>query len=152
MLIESLGNHIQGNLTTLGWFAAGREHSPISVITGFPNDTDEVQLNTIAFSVEDAFGEDLELGSKAENHQTAFFVDMFMESDAVGWHLSGDIYYFLKKNPILAVYDYSAVGDPIDFRVELSEVDRRKPPRATNAWQRHWFTVSFLAEDMRANA
>lgn len=152
MLIESLGNHIQAELTTLGWFAAGREHLPINVISGFPNDTDEVQLNTIAFSVDTARGDDLEMGSLAETHRTAFFVDMFMEDDSVGWHLSGDIYSFLRKNRALDIHDYSAIGDPVDFQVEILEVDRRKPARAVNAWQRHWFTVSCVAEDYRSNA
>ena len=152
MVIESLSNHIETHLDSLGWFDAGREHLPITLVSGFPNDTDEVALNTIAFSVEEASGEDLELGSKAETHQTTFFVDMFMQDDSIGWHVSGDIYFFLKKNPHLDVYDYSAVGDPVDFQVELMEIDRRKPSRATNAWQRHWFTVSFVAEDYRSNA
>lgn len=151
MLIESLGNHIQTELTTLGWFDAGREHRPISIRTGFPTDTDEVELNTIAFSVENAAGDDTEMGSNAEVHMTAFYVDMFMEDDSVGWHLSGDIYAYLKKNRVLDVYDYSAVGDPTDFQVELTDIDRRKPPRATNPWQRHWFTVSCIAEDYRPN-
>lgn len=151
MLIESLGNHIQAELTTLGWFDSGREHRPISLRTGFPTDTDEVELNTIAFSVEDAAGDDTEMGTNAEVHATAFYVDMFMEDDSVGWHVSGDIYAFLKKNRVLDIYDYSTTGDPVDFQVELLDVDRRKPPRATNPWQRHWFTVSCIAEDYRAN-
>lgn len=151
MLIESLGNHIETHLTSLGWFAAGREHSPISITNGFPTDTDDVQLNTIAFSVENARGEDTEMGTNAEVHETAFFVDMFMEDDSVGWHLSGDIYFYLKKNRVLDVHDYATVGDPVDFQVEISDVDRRKPPRATNPWQRHWFTVSCIAEDYRSN-
>ncbi len=152
MLSESLSNHIQGELSTLGWFDVGREHTPLTLLPGFPNDTDDVQLNSIAFSVEDTEGEDLEMGTKAETHQTEFFVDMFMEDDSVGWHVAGDVYAFLKKNPILDVFDYATGGDPVDFRVQLSEVDKRKPNRAVNAWQRHWFTVSFLAEDFRSNA
>lgn len=152
MVIESLSNHITDELTTLGWFDAGREHEPIVVVTGFPNDTDDVELNTIAFSVEEAMGEDQELGSKSEIHQTSFFVDMFMENDSVGWHLSGDVYYFLKKNPHLDIFDYSTGGNPVDFQAELMDVDRRKPTRAVSAWQRHWFTVSFIAEDTRSNA
>lgn len=153
MVAESLGRQIEGDLTVRGWFDAGREHAPINVITAFPNDTDEVPVNTIAFSVEEAFGDDAEMGSNSEVMQTAFFVDMFMEDDAVGWHLSGDVYSFLKKNAAsLDVFDYSDVGDPVEFTVGLIEIDRRKPTRAVNSWQRHWFTVSFLAEDLRPNA
>lgn len=151
MLIESLGNHIETHLNSLGWFDAGREHEAINMITGFPRDTDDVPLNTVAFTVEVAAGEDAEMGSRAEVHATAFFVDMFMENDAIGWHLSGDIYHFLKKNPVLAVYDYTDDLEPVDFHVQLSDVDRRKPTRATNPWQRYWFTVSCIAEDFRSN-
>lgn len=152
MVIESLGNHITEELTTLGWFDAGREHNPIVVTTGFPNDTAEVALNTIAYSVEEAAGRDEEMGTRAEVHETSFFVDFFAQDDSIGWHLSGDVYSFLKRNPVLDVFDYATGGDPVDFQVELMEVDRRKPSRAVNAWQRHWFTVSFIAEDFRANA
>jgi len=152
MIHESLGRHIETDLTTRGWFDAGRDHAPIIVITGFPNDTDEVEINTIAFSVEDATGEDLEMGSLSEVHQTAFFVDMFMEDDAVGWHLSGDVYSFVRKNAAsLDVFDYSQGGDPVDFTVSLIEIQRRKPTRAVNSWQRHWFTVGLIAEDFRTN-
>lgn len=152
MLIESLGDHVQTHLDSLGWFDSGRQHAPISIVNGFPTDTDRVELNTIAFSVENAVGDDAEMGSKAEVHGTAFFVDMFMEDDSVGWHLSGDVYAFFKKNKVLDVYDYSQAGPPVDFQVEITDVDRRKPTRATNPWQRHWFTVSCMAEDYRSNA
>lgn len=153
MVHESLGNQIQADLVARGWFTPPREHEPLNVITGFPNDTDEVQLNTIAFSVDTASGDDLEMGTNSELHQTAFFVDMFMEDDAVGWHLSGDVYSFLKRNAAsLDVFDYSDIGDPVEFQVELIDISRGKPTKAVNAWQRHWFTVSFLAEDLRPNA
>lgn len=152
MVIESLGKHITGELTTLGWFDSGREHNPVVVVSGFPNDTDEVALNTIAYSVEDASGEGAEMGSRAEVHETFFFMDFFAQDDSLGWHLSGDVYSFLKRNPILDIFDYNTAGDPVDFQVELLDVDRRKPSRAVNAWQRHWFTVSFMAEDFRDNA
>lgn len=151
MLQESIREHVVDHITSLGWFAAGREHSPLTVVTGFPDEGDEVAINTIAFSVEQASGADYELGSLAEEHATLFFIDMFMENDSVGWHLSGDIYFFLKANRALDVYDYEN-AKAVDFRVDIEGVDRRKPARATKAYQKHWHTISFQALDTRANA
>ena len=151
MLQESVREQITGHLQTLGWFDAGRYHGDITIVEGFPDDNAAVELNTVAFSAEQGQGNDYELGSKAEEHHMSMFIDMFMENDAVGWHLSGDIYAYLKKNRVLDVYDYEN-AKTVDFTVDIEGVDRRKPSRATNAWQKYWFTVSFLAVDTRTNA
>ncbi len=151
MVIESVREQITDHLNTLGWFDGGRYHEPLVLVEEFPDDNDEVVVNTVAFSVEDATGRDLEMGSNAEDHSTMFFVDMFMEDDSVGWHLSGDIYAYLKVNKNLDVFDYEN-AKVVDFTVSIEGVDRRKPKRATQAWMKYWFTVSFDALDPRANA
>jgi hypothetical protein len=153
MLQESVREQITAHLQSLGWLDANREHTPLTFVNGFPDDQDEVQVNTVAFSVEQAAGSDYELGSLSEEHRTLFFIDMFMENDSVGWHLSGDIYFYLKKNRALSVYDYESGPPPVvDFTVDIEGVDRRKPTRATQAWQKYWHTISFEALDTRANA
>lgn len=151
MVVESVRKHIVDHLTTLGWFDTNREHSPLVVVSGFP-DGNDVAINTVAFSVEVASGLDLEMGSHAEEHDTQMFIDMFMENDSVGWHLSGDIYFFLKKNRVLDIFDFSQTLDPVDFKADIEHVDRRKPARATQAWQKFWHTVSFSVVDTRSNA
>lgn len=149
LIHESLLQNIKGHLATLGWFDAGREHSPITVIDEYPEeDSGEVAFNTLAISMGDAAGVPTELGNKAEDHEIAMFTDFFAESDSVGRHLNGDIYAYLRANPIQNIYDYTQVGDPIAFTVEIDEdIDKRKPDRAVQKWQKHWYVCSFIAID-----
>lgn len=151
MVLESLRKNIVDHLDSLGWSDPNRYHDAIDYVDGFPEINDDVSLNTIAFSADRSSGFDLEMGSLAEEHGLSYFVDMFMEGDAVGWHISGDVYAFLKKNRKLPVWDFAQVTDPIDFYVDVEEVERTKPTRVTQAYQKHWFTVAFLVSDTRDN-
>lgn len=154
MIIESVGNFIEAHLATLGWFdESGRHHGPITVIDEFPDDDAQVELNTLAISSEGSFGRRSEMGSTAEEHYMNFFFDFFAESDALGRHFTGDIYAFLQSTPVMPVYDYRQATPPIDFYVGVEDdsPDKRKPPRSTNPWQKHWYTVSFSVTDDREN-
>lgn len=148
LIFESLYKAIETQLDTLGWFDAGRQHAPITMVDEFPDENTDVAFNTLAFSMGDAGGVPTEMGSDREDLESMFFVDFFAESDSLGRHVRGDIYRFLKKNPILPVYDYSAIGDPQVFTVEIQDdIDQRKPERAVQKWQKHWYVVSFGAVD-----
>ena len=151
MIKESMWQAVQGHLTTEGWFAGGREHSAIVLTDEYPDDNStDVAPNTLAFSVGISGGEPAWLGDRTEDHYLTYFCDFFAEDDSVGLHLAGDIYEFLKSVDTLPVYDYSDVGDPEEFRVEVEDdIEKRKPANATNAWQKHWFTVSFTVRDSR---
>lgn len=147
---ESLYKAIEGELTTLGWFDAGREHDPITMVDEFPDEEDaDVAFNTLAFSMGDGSGLISEMGSDKEDHEIVFFVDFFAQNDALGRHVRGDIEHFLKSNPIQQVYDYSQGGDPPVFTVEVDEeaMQKRKPTRAVQKWQKHWYVLSFSAID-----
>lgn len=161
MLFDSVMNGIVEELASLGWFdgtvydvtPGGRQHHPITVTDEFPNLEGDAEINTLAFSFADAEAEQAELGSKAEVHFTTIFVDFFAESDALGRHLIGDVYAFLKANPVLPVFDYRSVTPMVDFNVSVDEesVEKRKPQQVTNPWQRNWHICSFVVEDDRAN-
>lgn len=161
MVLESLLQAVQADLTTQGWLddtvyddpAGSRQHRPLKIVDEYPDDNDEVDPNTMAFSYSEAEGVDMEMGSKGEVHGMACFIDFFAESDAVGRHVSGDIYAYLKENRTLDVYDYSLATPVVDFVADFeSNVEVRKPSRAVNAWQKHWYTVVLMILDDRANA
>jgi hypothetical protein len=77
-----------------------------------------------------------------------FFVDFFAEDDAIGRHVRGDIYNYLTANEIQPVLDYSQAGDPQVFTVEIQEdIVKRKPDRAIQKWQKHWYVISFTVID-----
>jgi hypothetical protein len=151
MLAESVREQIIAHLDTLGWFDVGRYHSDLVIVTAYPDDTVEVAPNTVAFSMDDADGRDLEMGSRAEEHQSVMFIDLFMEDDSVGWHLSGDLYAFLKKTAQLDVYDYENAKN-VEFQVDIERVNRSRPARVNQAWQKYWHILSYAAVDLRTNA
>lgn len=152
MIVESVHRHIIAELTTLGWFTAGRKHQPISVVDEFPDlQQADVPLNTLAISQTDTYGVAAELGSKLEENYKTFYIDFFAENDGVGRHVAGDIYAFAKSNDVLQVYDYDDADSP-EFTVEIlhNETESRKPANVTRPWQKHWYTIQFTVEDMRS--
>lgn len=154
MILESILRGVESDLTTRGWFGAGRGHDPLKIIDAFPSETEEVAVNTIAFSFGDSFSDPLEMGSMAEEHYYDVFVDFFSESDALGRHVIGDVYEYIQKSRYLDIYDYDQVTPAVDFQVyvEPGTVEKRLPARATNPWQKHWHILSFRVMDDRSNA
>lgn len=152
MIIESVVQAVTAELQTEGWFDAGRQHAALTIVDEFPQDTDEVATNTLAFSFETAVGRDAEMGSNAEEHTMNVFVDFFAESDALGRHVAGDIYAFFKETRHVPVYDYRLATPVVEFYAEVDEdVEKRKPSRAVNPWQKHWHVVAVSLTDDRAN-
>lgn len=153
MLLESYVQAITADLTTRGWFDVGREHQPIVVVDEYPDEDVEVALNTLAISYGDAFRRQAEMGSLTEEHYVPIFCDFFAENDALGRHVSGDIYAFVAENPSVPVYDYDQATPAIDFYavMEDSSLEKRRPARAVNPWQKHWYIVEFRVMDMRTN-
>ena len=153
MTLESVARNIETFLGTEGWFDAGRQHEPIKVIDEFPDDKDEVAVNTLAFSMGDSFSLPMELGSQAEHFSIPMFADFFAENDAMGRHLVGDIYTHVQTIKVFDVFDYDQATPTVEMKVavreEVSEI--RKPERAVNPWQKHWYVCAFMVEDERFN-
>jgi len=154
MVLESILRDIETHLTSLGWFNAGREHKPITIVDEYPSDTDEVALNTIAFSLGDNRSSPTEMGSKAETLYIPIFVDMFAESDGLGRHVIGDVHTHVAKQGQFTIYDYSVAVPTAEFtvQVEMASIEKRKPARAVNTWQKNWHVVSFVVIEERSNA
>ena len=153
MTLESVARDIQAFLATEGWFDPGREHAPIVVIDEYPDEKDEVAVNTLAFSMGDSFTRPMELGSQAENFSVPMFCDFFAESDGLGRHLAGDVYQHVQTTKVIDVLDWDLATPTVEFSVAVREESSeiRKPERAVNAWQKHWFVCSFIVEDERFN-
>lgn len=153
MTLESVAQDIRAFLATEGWFDSGRQHEPIVVVDEYPDDKDEVAANTLAFSMGDTFTRPMELGSQGENLSIPMFCDFFAENDGLGRHLIGDIYQHVQTTKVIDVLDYDQATPTVEFSVAVREntTEMRKPDRAVNAWQKHWFVCSFLVEDERHN-
>ena len=153
MILESIIQYIKSDLSLRGWFDTNRQHAPIVIVDEYP-DNEEVQINTLAVSFGMSAQDRLELGSKAELHRWAIYVDFYAESDALGRHVIGDIYETINRDMAIPVYDYSLATPVQDFILDVVDesVEKSKPTNATNPWQRHWHILSFAVEDSRANA
>jgi hypothetical protein len=154
MMLESVVNDIVADLTTRGWFNnTNKQYAPITVVDEYPEDDDAVELNTIAFSMGDTTSLALELGSKAERLHTSIFVDFFAENDGLGRHVVGDVAAHVNDVGQFTVYDYEQVSPTAEFVVQVMEstLERSKPTRATNAWQKHWHSVAWVVVEERFN-
>lgn len=149
LIHESMLKNLESHLATLGWFDAGREHAPIVMIDEFPDDNAEVVVNTLAVSLGDSDGVPRELGAKSESHEMTIFVDFFAENDSIGRDVRGDVYAYFRGNQTQAVYDYSTGGAQFGTVDILDDIEKRKPNRAVNKWQKHWYVVSFTLVDER---
>lgn len=154
MMAESIYRDVEAFLTAEGWFDAGRYHRPITMVDEYPEEGTEVAVNTLAVSMGDSFTQPTELGSQAESMSVPFFCDFFGENDALGRHIIGDIYEHVQKKKVFDILDYQQATPPVDFQVSVVEQasEIRKPERATNPWQKHWYVAAFLVEDERSNA
>lgn len=154
MLLESVMKDIVADLTARGWFNVNSNYAPFTIVDEYPDDKDEVDLNTIAFSLGDSRTNATELGSKAETIYVPIFVDMFAESDGLGRHVVGDIHEFVQKQGQFDVRDYRDPVPPTEYVVQLVEgsIERSKPTRAVNSWQKHWHIVAFVLTEERSNA
>ena len=154
MILESILRAVEADLTARGWFDSGNQHQPITIIDEYPDESDEVAVNTLAFSMGDTRTEPLEMGGLSEQWIVPIFVDMFAESDGLGRHVVGDVYDFVMKNQKFQVYDYRNATPTEEFVVQYVEytAETRKPDRAVNAWQKHWHVCAFAVSDERANA
>jgi len=148
LIHENIFRAVKAELTTLGWFDPGREHQPLRMIDEFPDENQDVPFNTLAVSMGDAGGVPTELGSKLEDFEVIFFIDFFAENDGVGRHVRGDIAHFLKGAEMLPITDYSDPLEPVVFSVEIQDdIDLRKPERAVQKFQKHWYVLSFTVID-----
>lgn len=154
MLLESVKDDIVADLTTRGWFNVNSNYAPFVIVDEYPDDKDEVELNTIAFSLGDSRTVPTELGSKAESIFVPIFLDMFAESDGLGRHVVGDVHEFVQKQGQFDVRDYRDPSPPVEYTVQLVDgsIERSKPTRAVNSWQKHWHIVAFVLIEERSNA
>jgi hypothetical protein len=154
MILESIAQDIKADLQAKGWFDLGRQHGPITVVDEYPDDNAEVELNTLAISQGDVGVRPTELGSKAETIFIPIFCDFFAESDGLGRHLIGDIAAHVNDVGTFVVYDYQEVVPTAEFNVHYvsDSLERTKPQRAVNAWQKHWYVCAFVVTEERPNA
>jgi hypothetical protein len=157
-VVDSARIAIIAALSALGWFEetvhdtppGPRRHRPLRYVPK-PLKWDEmVEPNAIAISTDDAHSLRRGLGGDVEDNIRAY-VDIFAESDQLGWHLSQDVRDILigkmpdvgRSVPAIDVYDLR-LATPAPFTqvdVEGPLLDRAESE--SREWRNRWFMVRF---------
>ena len=156
---ESLFQMVNNALEDLGWFDAGRQHSPIQFLDKEVANDDEVPLNTLSLADGDIVASALEMGSTLSEHSWAFYLDFFGESDVLSLDVSRDLKDILEGRmpsigrvaPRFTVYDYTMATPPEIFVCDISGVSLDRAQNFPKQWQKYWRSVSFVVNDEYAD-
>lgn len=151
LIRESLYQMIHGALDDLGWFDAGRQHSPVTFNADPIKDPSKIELNTSALADFDTNDDEAEIGSLMTEITWRFYVDMYAESEALGLHFVRDVKDLLqgrmasigRTRPDFLVYDYTQATPPALFYCELLDVRVDRPPSMGQLHDRFWYMVRF---------
>jgi hypothetical protein len=148
---DSVFDYLQDKLGALGWFDAGREHTPITFVDEPADTREEIAPNTLAFSTDNKVPTDVELGGQLAEHTWSMWVDFYAEGDAISVHLIEDVAAILggrinaigAGRPFIPVFDYSQATPSQIFTVEVDRVRTDKAHDFPHAYLRHWRACSF---------
>lgn len=152
---DSLHRQLKASLTSLNWFAGGRQHMPVTFPADPIDPLTEVKLNTIGIAEGNTVPTDWEMGSNLAEHTNSFFIDVFAESETVGLHLSRDIADILQgrmasagaTKPQIDVYDLSLATPSVIFTCQVEAVAIDRAEFTAQPWQRFWYSVSLTLVD-----
>lgn len=154
---DNLFNFVESGLTDLGWFDAGRQHSPLRMLADAEPWDEEIRPNLVAISTEGVTDNDLELGSMLAEHHWAYFIDLIAETESLGLHLATDVRDMLQGRittltlvgPYVPVYDLSVQSATPNLitTVEISDVSMDKGRIYTKQQKKSWWQVGFTVID-----
>lgn len=151
LVFESFSAMLYDSLDALDWFEPDRAHQPIHYRTSIVPECDEVPINTLAISSEDARHTEIEIGSGLTEDRFVIVCDFYAENDALGRHVSGDIRDILRgkmpplrTDPSFPVYDLRNQPPNVLFYADIEGVMIDRAHGFDAPFRRHWFSV--LAE------
>lgn len=162
LVVDSTRLTVIAGLDALGWFdptiydnpPGVRRHRPLRYVPRPQNWQDPVYANAIAISTEDIYDEPLGLGGDVEDTVQAY-VDVFAESDTVGWHIAMDIRDIAlgkipgigRTGPVIDAYDLRQ-ATPVPFaQIEVADVRVDRAESDARQWQAHWIMVRLTLLD-----
>lgn len=139
------------SLAQLGWFDVPNELAEYGVEL-LPKQIDamqEITPNKISIASEALDSEELELGSNLEEYRWDIYLDLFVEDESVGIHLSGDIYDILKGKmssigrgrPSFPVRDLTTETEDILFYCDIQNVHANRVREWNRPQERYWWVV-----------
>jgi hypothetical protein len=151
LIHDSVEAHVFDILNQLGWFDAGRRHTPI-VIVPKPKKWDEpIPFNSIAIDLTNNSDEEAEMGSNLTNETHIVNVDFYGENEAIARHVAGDLAAaFRGKMPSISrttmslpVFDFRDPAAPVLFSCQVETVAIDKAHNFPHPWQQFWHSVRF---------
>lgn len=155
LIRESLYEMLNDSLTYLGWFNAGRPHSPILLESQAVNRDVQITVNTAALSDDYLTDFDVELGSLLAEHRWTMYFDFFAENDALGLHFVGDVRAILqgrmqsigRDDPSFVVYDYRQATPTVIATCQIENVTQDRAHGFLKPWLEHWYALQFTVVD-----
>lgn len=159
LIRESLYRMVYSSLAQLGWFDAGRKHSPVSFISEPVRDIQQIAVNTACLADFDLTEEDAEMGSQLAISTWRFFIDFFGEDDAVALHFSRDVKDILggrmahigRTGSTFPVYDYLQATPPVVFYCDIEKIQEDRPATFAQPFDKFWYSIRFDVIDEYAD-
>jgi hypothetical protein len=115
---------------------------------------EQVTVNAIAINTDDIYDSPRGLGGEFED-TFEMWVDVFAESDQLGWQLAVDIRdlvlgkypEFDRPGPVIDVYDLRQPTPAAFTQVDVARVEIDRAEGEARQWQAHWFMVRIDLED-----
>lgn len=141
---HTVANHISARLTAMGWTDASTtpfgakpaKVIKVPAIAGTQLITDRVTAGTVAITLGDEFGPDLEeMGGVFTSQEYPIFVDIFQDTDAAALALASDIRDIVLGRAVgsqrwLDVINQSTQEPVPGWKIEFDDVDRVSPETA----------------------
>lgn len=149
LIKENLVQFIEDGLSSLGWFNAGRNHAPVSVVGDHIDFSVSIQPNVVGVSFEDQNFSDMEMGSALAETRHSVLVDIFAENTAIGQHLCGDIldlmrgkFTAISSQDRLAVWDLFAASPSILFHCQFEDFFVERNSQWETAHNEYWWSIT----------
>ena len=96
LIKDSFYYMLKDSLTELGWFDSRHTQKPVTLIPEQVNTQIEIKPNVIGVASENLDGREMEMGSNLAENTWEMYIDILAEDEAIGVHLSGDIFDILR--------------------------------------------------------
>lgn len=150
LIKENFSNMMRDSLESLDWFDSPISKNPVSLISDQIDTSVEIKPNIIGISSEDLDYSEAEMGSNLTENRWNFYIDILAESEAVGLHLSGDIFDILRgkisaagrTRPSLEVKDLLSPDLDVIFTCQLDGIVLNRVRDWERAYNKYWWVVS----------
>ncbi len=159
LIRESIYQAVNTALDDLGWFDAGRKHTPIQFIPTGVDDNENIDKNVLVLADWDLADFPEEMGSDLAEHRTTYYLDFYAEDDAIGLHMGQDLRDIMagritaigRNAPRVDVYDWTMATPSVIFTVQIEDILIDRPEVFERPWQRFLRSVRFDVVDYYGN-